>query len=160
MKNKTFKKTQSITSTKFNTKICNDKMSFQECEMAILRQYVDKANEAKGKRTVNNEDVKKILTIVEDFIKDNKLICYGGTAINNILPKDAQFYNKEVENIAKGLGFKILLQTGNKINKINKNEESIVSWKRINQYHQTLNGALAHIYGKTKILNKVLNYFK
>jgi len=97
MKNKTFKKTPSITSTKFNTKICNDKMSFQECEMAILRQSVDKANEAKGKRTVNNEDVKKILTIVEDFIKDNKLICYGGTAINNILPKDAQFYNKEVE---------------------------------------------------------------
>lgn len=78
----------------------------------------------------------------------------------NILAYPNGVYNKEVENIAKGLGFKILLQTGNKINKINKKEDVIESWKRINQYHQSLNGALAHIYGKTKILNVVLKYFK
>lgn len=78
----------------------------------------------------------------------------------NILAYPNGIYDEEVENIAKGLGFKILLQTGNKINKINKKEEVIESWKRINQYHQSLNGALAHIYGKTKILNIVLKYFK
>ena len=32
-----------------------------------------------------------------DFLKKKKLLCYGGTAINNILPKYAQFYNKEYE---------------------------------------------------------------
>ena len=65
----------------------------------------------------------------------------------NILAYPNGIYNEEVENIAKGLGFKTLLQTGDKINKINKKEEDFESWKRINQYHQTLSGALAHIYG-------------
>ena len=39
----------------------------------------------------------KIINIVENFISDNKLVCYGGTAINNILPKEDQFYNKDIE---------------------------------------------------------------
>ena len=33
-----------------------------------------------------------IIKTVEKFIKDTKCICYGGTAINNILPKKDQFY--------------------------------------------------------------------
>ena len=33
-----------------------------------------------------------IIRTVEKFIKDNDLICYGGIAINNILPKNDQFY--------------------------------------------------------------------
>ena len=78
----------------------------------------------------------------------------------NILAYPNGIYNEEVENIAKGLGFKILLQTDDKINKINKKEEFFESWKRINQYHPTFNSALAHIYGKTKILNTLSNYFK
>jgi hypothetical protein len=36
-----------------------------------------------------------MIKIVEDFIIRKKLICYGGTAINNILPERDQFYNKE-----------------------------------------------------------------
>ena len=34
---------------------------------------------------------------VEMFLRDKKRICYGGTAINNVLPLQDQFYNKEVE---------------------------------------------------------------
>ena len=41
--------------------------------------------------------IKKMIEIVENFLKKKKLLCYGGTAINNILPKHAQFYNKEYE---------------------------------------------------------------
>jgi hypothetical protein len=33
-----------------------------------------------------------VIKKVEEFIKDNELICYGGIAINNILPKRDQFY--------------------------------------------------------------------
>jgi len=33
-----------------------------------------------------------IIKTVEKFIRDNNLICYGGIAINNILPKRDQFY--------------------------------------------------------------------
>ena len=76
---------------------CDNKMTFQECELAILRQAVDENEKIKGTRVVSNEDIKKILAIVEDFIIKKKLVCYGGTAINNILPSFAQFYDKEVE---------------------------------------------------------------
>ena len=72
-------------------------LSFSDCELAILRISVDKAEEKLGKRIVNSEDIKRIIQIVEDFIKRKSLICYGGTAINNILPSEDQFYNKEAE---------------------------------------------------------------
>jgi hypothetical protein len=78
-------------------KICNKSMTFQDCELAILRLAVDKAEEKMGKRVVQSDDIKKIIIILENFIKKKNLIAYGGTAINNILPKEDQFYNKEVE---------------------------------------------------------------
>jgi hypothetical protein len=76
--------------------ICRD-LSFSDCELAILRMAVDNAEEKIAKRVVNSEDVQKIIDIVEQFIQQKKLICYGGTAINNILPEEDRFYNKEVE---------------------------------------------------------------
>ena len=78
-------------------KACNKSMTFQDCELAILRLAVDKAEEKMGKRVVQSDDIKKIIVILENFIKKKNLIAYGGTAINNILPKEDQFYNKEVE---------------------------------------------------------------
>jgi len=39
----------------------------------------------------------KILNTVKQFITDKKLVCYGGTAINDILPKEEQFYNYETD---------------------------------------------------------------
>lgn len=77
--------------------ICDSKMSFEECELAILRSAVDKAEERQGRKEANSPDIKRIITIVENFIRKKKLICYGGTAINNILPKQDQFYNKDIE---------------------------------------------------------------
>ena len=76
--------------------LCKD-LSFSDCELAILRLAVDNAGEKIGRRVVNSEDVQKIIDIVEVFIKSKQLICYGGTAINNILPEEDRFYNKEVE---------------------------------------------------------------
>ncbi len=76
--------------------VCKD-LSFADCELAILRMAVDKAEEKMGRRVVNSDDVQKIIDIVEAFIKHKKLICYGGTAINNILPEEDRFYNKEIE---------------------------------------------------------------
>jgi len=75
---------------------CKD-LTFQECELTILRMAVDKAEEKIARRVVNSDDIKKIIKVVEDFIEKKNLICYGGTAINNILPEEDQFYNKEVE---------------------------------------------------------------
>jgi hypothetical protein len=77
--------------------VCKPKMTFEEKELAILRNAVDVAEERKGKELIQNPDVKKIISIVEDFLKSNKLMCYGGTAINNILPIEDQFYDKNIE---------------------------------------------------------------
>lgn len=76
---------------------CDAKMDFQECELAILRQAVDVIEE-KGKKTnANSEEVKGMIAIVEDFLRETQCICYGGTAINNILPEEEQFYDRDVE---------------------------------------------------------------
>ncbi len=77
--------------------VCDKKMSFDDCELAILRTAVDHAEEKIGKRVVNSPEVKKMITILENFIKKKGEICYGGTAINALLPKEDQFYNTDVE---------------------------------------------------------------
>ena len=81
----------------YDEKICDNKMTFQECELAILRHAVDENEKAVGEKKANSEEVKKIIQVVEDFLMRKKRICYGGTAINNILPKYDQFYNREIE---------------------------------------------------------------
>jgi hypothetical protein len=58
---------------------------------------VDLVEARKGKETMRDPEVKKIIETVEKFIADKKLVCYGGTAINNILPEDVQFYDKDIE---------------------------------------------------------------
>jgi len=75
----------------------DDKLSYDDKELEILRKAVDVVEARKGKETMRDPDIKKVIAIVENFIEDKKLVCYGGTAINNILPKYAQFYNKDVE---------------------------------------------------------------
>lgn len=77
--------------------LCNKQMSFEDCELAILRAAVDKSEIRQGKQMTNSNEVKNIINIVETFLRKKQLICYGGTAINNILPKQDQFYNKDIE---------------------------------------------------------------
>ena len=71
--------------------------SINDTELQILRDAVDKVQKEASREIVNSKEVKDIIRIVEKFIADKKLICYGGTAINNILPYDDQFYDKSLE---------------------------------------------------------------
>lgn len=77
------------------TELCHKDMSFEECEMIVLQNAVEESKHIQGEQIVNKEETKKMLKIVEDFMFRKKLVCYGGTAINNILPKSAQFYDKK-----------------------------------------------------------------
>lgn len=83
--------------SKFESDLCNDRMTFDECELAILRHSVDESETNAGKRTANTPEIVEMIRIVELFLKRKKLLCYGGTAINNILPKSVQFYDKSIE---------------------------------------------------------------
>jgi hypothetical protein len=80
-----------------NPKQCDKSMTFAECELAVLRSAVDLAQEKIGKRVVNTPEIQEMINIVENFIRRKSLVCYGGTAINNILPKEDQFYDKDLE---------------------------------------------------------------
>lgn len=72
-------------------------LTFEECELTILRASVDKAEKIQGKKVLDSPETKKIIKTVEQFIKKNQCVVYGGTAINNILPKTAQFYDYDYE---------------------------------------------------------------
>ena len=90
VKRKTLKK-------KFKPSECSDQMTFQECELAVLRHAVDENEKKAGEKIASGSEIKKMIQIVEDFLVRKKLICYGGTAINNILPKSVQFYDKSYQ---------------------------------------------------------------
>ena len=78
--------------------ICRDNgLNFEECELFILRQNIDLIEEQQNKKIVNSDEVKRILGIVENFIRKKKLISYGGQAINAVLPVYDKFYNKDVD---------------------------------------------------------------
>jgi hypothetical protein len=72
-------------------------MTFQECELAILRAAIDKRDEIEGEKLLKDPEVKIIISIVEDFLVKKKLVCYGGTAINAVLPTEDQFYDMSLE---------------------------------------------------------------
>ena len=74
-----------------------EKTSFKDCELAILRIAVDKAEQREGKKSVSTPEIKRMIGVVENFLRSTKCVCYGGTAINNILPKSDQFYNYDAE---------------------------------------------------------------
>lgn len=82
---------------KYNNTICTDDMTFAECEMAILRQSVIENEEKVKKDTAISEETKQMIDILEDFLKKRKCVCYGGTAINNLLPEKAQFYDRDFD---------------------------------------------------------------
>ena len=82
---------------KFKPLECNRNMNFQECELAVLRHVIDENERIAGEKIAKSDEIKRMIEIVEDFLLKKKLICYGGTAINNILPKQAQFYNKDYQ---------------------------------------------------------------
>ena len=73
------------------------KLTFKECELFILRQSMDKIEKFIKKKKINSPEINKIFKIVEIFIEKRKVICYGGTAINNILPKKEQFYDRNID---------------------------------------------------------------
>ena len=75
----------------------NFESKLEEKELEILREAVDKAEERAAKKLINSDSVQEIIDIVEHFLRKKKLVCYGGTAINNILPLEDQFYDKSTE---------------------------------------------------------------
>ena len=69
----------------------------EEKELEIVKAAVEAIERRKGKQLVLEPDVQAVIDTVERFISSNKLVCYGGTAINNIMPEQYRFYDIETE---------------------------------------------------------------
>jgi hypothetical protein len=65
--------------------------------MESLEAIVDTIQVENDKRAANDPVVKLALATVEAFLKHHPVMCYGGTAINNLLPKEDRFYDPETD---------------------------------------------------------------
>lgn len=60
-----------------------------------IEKIAELAQAQLDREAAKNPILKNALSIVEQFIKKNKVMCYGGTAINNLLPAEDKFYNMD-----------------------------------------------------------------
>ena len=66
---------------------------YERCHQPEVKAAVAAIERRQGKEMMRNDLVLGMIKIVEQFLRRKHLICYGGTAINNILPKRMQFYD-------------------------------------------------------------------
>ena len=72
------------------------KLSIEDMEKVILNTHLNSLELDTQRDIVGSVEIKKMLHIVEDFIKRKHLVCYGGFAINELLPENDKIYNKEL----------------------------------------------------------------
>ena len=82
---------------KYKPALCNQDMTEDECELAILQNAVSESEALEGIRQVNEPQIKKMLHILEKFLRKGKNICYGGIALNAVLPNKMKFYDFDSE---------------------------------------------------------------
>ncbi len=70
---------------------------YENCHQPHVKKAVSTIERRLGHEMMQNAAVIGMIRIVESFLKRKKLVCYGGTAINNVLPKRLQFYDTDVE---------------------------------------------------------------
>lgn len=62
-----------------------------------LKEAVEIAGERLSYESAHDEELLNALTVVAEFIRRKKRVCYGGTAMNMILPESKRFYNPEFD---------------------------------------------------------------
>jgi len=65
--------------------------------MEDIEHLVRELEEENNRVAAADPGIKTSLSIVEKFLKTHPVLCYGGTAINNLLPEKDRFYNPETE---------------------------------------------------------------
>jgi hypothetical protein len=60
-----------------------------------LKKVVEEAQKRIDYTVAHDDDVKKAIDVVERFLRKKKRVCYGGQAINSLLPQEHKFYDSE-----------------------------------------------------------------
>lgn len=61
--------------------------------MADIESLATKAQNILDREAATSPAIRRILRVVKEFIQHNRVLCYGGTAINNLLPAAQRFYD-------------------------------------------------------------------
>jgi hypothetical protein len=64
-------------------------------QLDLLAKVADQANEIIQYESAHNPEVQYAIDIVASFLRRKNRVCYGGTAINAILPKSLKFYDPQ-----------------------------------------------------------------
>lgn len=65
--------------------------------MEDLTKIIEDLEDENNRAAAADPAIKTSLSVVEAFLKKHPVLCYGGTAINNLLPKKDRFYDPEKE---------------------------------------------------------------
>ena len=65
--------------------------------MEEIERISEIASKDIDRQNASDPEIKKLLAIVHRFLQTHRLLCYGGTAINNLLPKKDQFYSPKYD---------------------------------------------------------------
>lgn len=65
--------------------------------MEEVEKIVQQLQLENDKRQASDPLTQSSVGVVEKFLKKHKVLCYGGTAINNLLPSKDRFYNPETD---------------------------------------------------------------
>ena len=60
-----------------------------------IEKVAEIAQDQLDREAAKNPILKNALKVVENFLKKNRVLCYGGTAINNLLPVEDRFYDPD-----------------------------------------------------------------
>lgn len=66
-------------------------LSPDECELLIIENSIA-LNAAEAPLPADSPEIKRIYAILTAYLRKERVICYGGIAVNYALPKKAQFY--------------------------------------------------------------------
>ena len=101
--------------------ICDKKMTFSDCELAILRAAVDKAEERQGRQVANSPEIKRIIGIVENFLRKKHL---AGFQKRKDLAVHLNNYDYLVAKVNKG-GSRVVNSTESRMIPSKQNKQEI-----------------------------------
>ena len=73
------------------------KHSTVQKQLELLKKAMEEAQERIEYEQAQNPEILFALQLIEEFLRKQKRVCYGGTAINAILPKKLRFYDEQTD---------------------------------------------------------------
>ena len=85
---------------------------YENRELELLKNAMNIEAKKRGERIAQNPVMKEIIGVLEKFLRDKKLVCYGGTAINNCSPLLCGFNPRFAFMMPFAISFRVFFSKG------------------------------------------------